>query len=296
MKNSLVDFVESALRLPPGLGNLGRVQSLDSDTQKVSCDLEEQIYEGAIRFKPGDATLFAEGFPDVEGSGSVVWYLDPVDGTAYYARQRSDNPFDVSIVVAAATGPTYGDVIESAVGDFTSREIWATNSSRDGRTVVLPPKMGQLSWREVTAGGNTEHDPIFQTDAYFPENAAFRLMLSNPENSEWPRFEVLNMGSMVLQGVKVANGEADALFNLVGPKGYELTAMYAIARGAGATTLDARTGQELGSTEIGDPNARTPIIMAGTDALARRIYDHYDRNRDHVSTLVAQTADARRSF
>ena len=111
-----------------------------------------------------------------------------------------------------------------------------------------------------------------------------RTKLIHPKikNPKFDRFEFLNPGSVAWQAAKVACGEADSFIEAdtktnpeekkkVGPKGYELTAMYLLVKNAGGYTIDFETGNELGSKII-EYDKRIPVIMAKDKEMAEWIY------------------------
>ena len=97
------------------------------------------------------------------------------------------------------------------------------------------------------------------------------MKLKHPKNPKYDRFEFLNAGGVAWQAAKVACGEADSFINLVGPKGFELTAMHLLVKNAGGYTIHYPTGEELGPQEI-KYNDRIPVIMAKDKELAEWIY------------------------
>ncbi len=212
--------------------------------------------------------LAAENF-EVFGNpdAKLRFYLDPIDGTVYFARAGVMAVPDVSIVLSQADGKTYDDVVNAVVGDVFSRHV--VSAARNLRRKPYVRERASISAeRDVSM-----HDPVLLSDFYFKLNTVASLLVpSIKDSSREDRREFLNPGSVVMQAVLVADSQADAFINLVGPKGdFELTAMYRILKEAGGHSMHFISGKELGSAVITDK--RVPVIMARNEGIARQLYD-----------------------
>ena len=262
--DTVLKIASEALSLTQSLGAEGRV-NVETPDEKRACLLEQEIWKSAKGIVDGRKYhLMTEGFPDHGNPKSKTkFYVDPIDGTVYYARQRSKSPFPVTTVISEIKGNKYSDAVAAAVADINTGEIWYASKSKETTS---------SSYGKCQTGGNEEHDPLYLSDFFFVQNANMRSKLRNPVNPEWDAFEFLNPGSVAVQGAKVACGEADCMINIVGPKGFELTAMYLLVKQAGGYSIDYNTGEELGSTRV-EFNARQPVIMAKDEVTARDVYE-----------------------
>lgn len=276
----LVQIANDSMQIVRDLGDRGR-ENLESPLKARICLAEQKIFERTQdvlytnRNNIGHYILMAEKFPPVEEGTNpeYVFTLDPLDGTVYYARQRSENPYPYTVVTAAlrkAMGKLlkYDDVEAATIAELHSpNEMWYAGKD----TPTTSSKRGL-----VRVGGNEDHDPLWQSDYYFPQNAAIRLHLRNPKNPEWDRFENLNPGSVAWQACKVACGEADVFFNGIGPKGYELTAMNIIVKKAGGINLHLPTETNIDNLNF-EFNERVPLVMAKDETTAKSVIRAYGK-------------------
>ncbi len=263
-----------SLELIKKLGLDGKKEVDMEQGQKRACLLEKSIYEGTCEIfdkTNEEFKLVTEGFPDYGvPTSKKIFFLDPLDGTVYYVRQKSSNPFHISTVISSLDynpeTSLFSSVNSAAIIDLITGETYSSNKNHP----TLSSHYGICQ-----TGSNEQHDSLWLTDFYFTQNAIMRNLFKNPKNDKWDAFEFLNTGSVALQSAKVACGEADTFINVIGPKGYELTAMYLIVKNAGGHVLDLRSGKELGQTLI-EPNLRIPVVMSKDETLSRQIYEKID--------------------
>lgn len=70
--------------------------------------VEEYLRSELRRYRPGDAVLGEEGGPAESGQGTIVWALDPLDGTANFAAGLPC--YAVSVAVLADGAPLAGAI------------------------------------------------------------------------------------------------------------------------------------------------------------------------------------------
>lgn len=266
MRDILENVVEEAISIVQNCRN-GR-DNVEAQKGKRTCLAEKMVHEHfcARLYKElgEDFFMITEGFPNYGNKDSKIKVLlDPMDGTVYYARQKSANPFDISIATSVLDGPTYSDVIAGAIGDINSGEVWSSSCKGDSKSNI---------YGDLTTSGNESHDPIIISDFYFRGNAKARLRLKNPKNPEWVRFECLNPGSASTCLAKVACGEADACFTMGGYTHDEITSAYYLIKNAGGFVLDPLTGEDIGNSIIDFTKNRVPIICAKDEKFAKELY------------------------
>ncbi len=266
MKSLIEKIIQESIDNIISLGEEGK-RNVEALEGKRICLAEKVSYETAanslIKELGNKFCLMAEGFPIVgDKDAKMKITLDPLDGTVYYVRKRSLNPFPITIPISLIEGNTYGDVSVAVVGDLTSKEIWSTDKNSKTRSNILG---------ECKTTGNESHDSVLQFDFYFPQNAQARLKLKNPKNESWERFESQNAGSVASQLIKVAYGEADAYVGVMGPTTWEIAPGYLLVKNAGGYTLSLNSGKEFGET-VFNPNQREPVIVAKDEELAMKIY------------------------
>lgn len=269
------DIVKESIKEVISLGEEGKKEVASED--KRCCLAEKVVYEtarGMVNSNFDSYTLMVEGFEEVKkGDSNLKIIVDPLDGTAYYVRQNSFNGFPVSIVASMMDGSKYKDVKAAAIGDLRTGEIWyALDHLISGGHLTISESENSREF--ISDRDNEKNDLIIASDFYFPENAELRLKLRHPKNPEWNRFECLNVGSVCEQGAKVACGEIDLFYNVVGYKGLELAAVYKIVTKAGGYCLDLNTKEELGETDF-KFEERNPVILAKNEEFARNFCDSY---------------------
>jgi len=263
MKEILEELARQSILIVKRLGEKGR-KNVPAPKGKRTCLAELKIYENAAANLGNDVYLLAEGFPAVGNPDSNMKVtLDTMDGTLYYVRQKSLNPFPITIPFSAIQGDNYKDIVAAAVGDITSGEIWSADKFTQTRSSALG---------DVVAGDNREHNSLLQSDMYFLENASARLNIKNPENTILDRVECQNAGSIVSQLVRVATSEADAYIGVGGPTSWEAAPGYLLIKQAGGSVISLNTGKDLGE-ETFSSDERVPLIAARNEELAMQLYN-----------------------
>ena len=279
----LEQIAEQSLAEIKKMGDGGRVNIIPTgaDAHARNCAAEQRVYEIAQRvlkehLDNGTFSLVTEGFPTIGspfGSPFNTKYtvlVDPIDGTAYYARQKARNPPVIAVSLSAVVSSpnrasSYGDVSEAVIGDAISGEIWSASQDSQSRS--------SLSGKLSVGVNEGVHDPLFASDFYFLENAQARLKLRHPKNPEWNRFENLNTGSVAQMMALVASGDLTAFYHMVGPTPWELAPGYLLIRQAGGYVLSADSGEELGKRPFRFEEKRVPVIAAYNEATARKILE-----------------------
>jgi myo-inositol-1(or 4)-monophosphatase len=212
---------------------LDRRQTYDQKTSAtdlvsdVDREAERVIVDGLRRARPHDAVL-AEEQTDREGSTSVRWVVDPLDGTVNYSRRYG--LFAVSIGIEVDGVPEAGVVLDSARGRlFLGRA--GGPSTRDGAEIRTPggPDLSQA----VVATGFS-----YRPDARERQARGLPILLPRIANIRCD-------GSAALDLCAVACGEVDAYFESeVAP--WDVAAGRVIAEAAGAVvhveTIGTTTG------------------------------------------------------
>ncbi len=265
---TLTQTMEECMDLIKDLGSHGKINppALSSQTGKRACLAEQVVYNYLVKNFGDGNYLMVEGFENHGNPNSNTKIIaDPLDGTVYYARQKSVGYFPTSIALSKINGNlNYQNIEEVAVGNLQTGEIWYAGE----KGVVYSNKMGICR-----VGKNEEHDPVLATDFHFPENAEARLKLTHPKNPEWDRFECLNAGSVAIQIAQVACGDLDGFYNLVGPTVHEIVPRWLLTKNAGGFVLDPISGKEIKETDSIKVEGRIPVIFAKDENLAQQIYE-----------------------
>lgn len=181
---------------------------------------EERIREILLKHVP-DGTIVGEEAGRHDGDGGVAWYVDPIDGTANFARGLAF--FCVSIGAVVDGAPVAGVVLDPVAGHLFSADD-------DGAYLNGEPLRSR--------GVDTEDRALLITS--FPNTR--ELALGDPETTE--RFAALvsrygtlrRTGSAALTLSHVAAGWADAALG-TGINAWDVTAARLLVERAGGRYL-----------------------------------------------------------
>ncbi|MDG2002949.1 MAG: 3'(2'),5'-bisphosphate nucleotidase CysQ [Novosphingobium sp.] len=180
--------------------------------------------------------------------GSLVWLVDPIDGTRDYIRGR--HGWAVSVALVSASRPLLG-------------YLYAPSRRRDERGELWYGESGKGSWRNgVRLSASARADLI---------GARMPLAQSAPQVDDFTIVEQPN--SIALRIAKVAADEADIVATMKWGFEWDVAAAALIAREAGAKVTDA-FGQPLNYNKR-DPRAFGVLATSSAihDAAVERLAD-----------------------
>ncbi|MEO3822764.1 inositol monophosphatase family protein [Actinomadura sp. B10D3] len=206
--------------------------------------------------RPGDAIL-GEETGERPGTTNVQWIIDPIDGTANFARGRTD----IAVAVAAKIDDEIrvGALVRPGHGDWLATDGEVIRGSR-GTPSVSGVENLQDALVSVSVSVSAERRPVTL--------AVLQGLL--PEVQDFRR-----IGSTSCDMFAVATGELDAYVG-IGTKPWDIAAGWAVTRAAGGRCLQfpvagGHTAFVLGTPEIADQIAPLVEDMASahTAALGR---------------------------
>lgn len=180
---------------------------------------EERIAALILDRSPDSTVWGEEG--GRRGSGSVRWYVDPIDGTNNFASQV---PFFCVSIAAELDG----EIVAGVVYDPVRRELFA--ASAGGATCDGAPLAAR--------GATTEAEALLATD--FPSAAPSELVLNGMSELDLfgqmvRRFgSVRRLGSAALTLAYVAAGRIDVTFGIAA-NAWDVAAGLLLVRAAGGT-------------------------------------------------------------
>jgi len=233
----------------------------------------------------------AEGHDPIrfEGDDSRFVYvirLDPSDGSCGYARQRRKLFEPVTTVISVSPfkkSPLFRDIIVGGVVDLRNGEWWIAEKGKGSFKGVMD-KVNKEGVVFKILPQDHLHTPVHTTDPWRRTNGITRFL--------WPQsHEVWNSGSVAMDMILIALGEADVFYNGLpivsdeGQRGHELGACFRILVEAGGYALDMRTGNTLGDSPFLF-DEQTPVVMAINKKKARAFWKKIRENYFKVNSAL----------
>jgi myo-inositol-1(or 4)-monophosphatase len=230
LERAAIDVAEMAadfVRRTLGAGSILRTKSTTTDVVTSTDFGSEDLIRRELERRVPGSSFIGEEFPDHDGTGDVVWVIDPIDGTINFL-------YDLPVVAISIAACVDGELEAGAVADVVRRETFSARreggARRDGVSVVAN-RVEELGEALVATG--------------YSYDAATRAEQSAVVGRVLPAArDVRSMGSAALQLCWVGCGRLDAYYER-DIKPWDMAAGLLIAQEAGA-------GVELPSDANGD--------------------------------------------
>lgn len=187
---------------------------------------EERISEVIFKAAPDSTIVGEEG--GSKGSGSVIWYVDPIDGTSNFARGIAQ--WCVSIAAAVE-----GEVVAGVVFDPMASNLFSASLGGawlNGRPIVASAFARERQATLLTSFPNVRNIDDLGAQAF---NAQLELLRSF--------LAVRNLGSGALNLAYIAAGWSDATLGL-STNPWDVAAGSLILRQAGGTYRGLEAGRD----------------------------------------------------
>jgi myo-inositol-1(or 4)-monophosphatase len=202
------------------------------------------------RFEKLDGLTIVSEEAGVIGDGATFVVIDPIDGSLN--AKRGIGFFALSI--AAASGPTMGDVDFGFVHDFGTEEEW-TATRGEGATLDGLPLEGDLPKDriEILAFEATRTASVAEKAAAVVD-LAYRLRI---------------MGSLALSLCHLAAGRIDAVCSLKPARAVDIAAAQLLVLERGLA-IDLPDAPPFAAAPL-DVEGRSRVVAAGTTEVCRRL-------------------------
>ena len=182
----------------PGPSEVSEKSAAGNLVTEIDRAAELAIVDGILAERPDDAILGEEG-TDRNGTTSVRWVIDPLDGTASYVRGYPG--YAVSIGIEVADHPSVGVVV-----------------GLDRLTVAVTGQGAEPRRRARPSGRTSIHDSVLATG--FGYDPAMRVREARTLVEVIGRVaDVRRSGSAAMDLCAVACGEVDAYFGSIVARG-----------------------------------------------------------------------------
>ncbi|MDR7100853.1 3'(2'),5'-bisphosphate nucleotidase CysQ [Croceicoccus sp. BE223] len=201
-----------AMALWPGDGHAPQSWRKDDDSPVSAADIAvDQYLRAALRDLLPAAGWLSEETVDAPSrlDDSLIWLVDPIDGTRDFLRGRTG--WSVSVALVSANRPLMAGLIAPARGEYWTAQA-GRGSFRNGQRLAA-------SRRADLSGARTPADALFKEDADL-------VCVEKPN-------------SIALRIAMVAADEADLVATLRWGYEWDIGAAGLIAREAGASVTDA---------------------------------------------------------
>ncbi len=218
--------------------------------------------------------VVAEGNDPIKFPGAAhTMYVDPVDGTAGFARSiesgvETSDPATVISIVSNREVVTFGEVVASGGLNLRSGQMWI---AADGEGALVG--QAQTGWtfaRIEPIRLYNRHSPLLASEFYRLINRLTMFLINQPV--EWSDFH-----SSFLNILQVPLGKADCFFNNVlpdvsneGQRGHELGAIMPFLKEVQGYAMDTHTMRPLEETPF-TFDGMTPVVI-GVDKATIRYY------------------------
>jgi myo-inositol-1(or 4)-monophosphatase len=185
------DYLEGAFRSDMDLGFKRDAHDVVTIHDKAS---EEKISKIIMAEAPDSRIVGEEG--GVKGNGSVCWYVDPIDGTANFARGIASWCVSIGAVID-------DQVVAGVILDPIARNLFAadlTGATLNGRPMVSRASPDEKRGVILSSFPGANHFKVFGKEPVL--EAQFRMVSTYQT--------VRNPGSTALNLASVAAGWADA--------------------------------------------------------------------------------------
>jgi len=298
LRNVVTDLLTHSCNLIRILGDKGLVELEKTETGARQCTAENEVWRHAvdlIRERGLPIRLNAEDHHPVtlaENPEFEVW-MDLMDGTAGFVRNKRSLGEPVTSVIAITPvkdNLSFKDVVASGVIDIRTGEWWSAEKGKGAFTGALNLGVRTLGCEEnkfKTTSQYQVHTPVHTTDPWRRVNGFVRFL--------WPQcHEVWNSGSVAMDMLLVALGEADLFYNGLpsisdeGQRGHELAACYLLLKEAGdGYALDMRTEQDLADTSF-IFDGQVPVVMGVNQEKVMEFWEKIKKNFAKLNLALVQ--------
>ncbi|MHB8468740.1 MAG: inositol monophosphatase family protein [Gaiellaceae bacterium] len=224
------------------------------DTTAVDKAAEDAIL---ARLRGLEVTIVSEEAGRLEGGGSTVVVVDPIDGSLNAKRGL---PF-FALSIAVAEGETMGDVVFGYVYDFGTGEEWTA-------------RRGEGAWLDGAPLGAVR--PKDAIEILMFEGTTAALIAESAAKVADVAHRLRTMGSLALSLCQLAAGRADGVCSLKGARSVDIAAAQLVAREAGCAVELFESAGPFAAAPL-DLEGRSRIAAAGTAEGCRRLADALSR-------------------
>jgi len=276
----------------------GTAEVEKTETGARQCRAEKQIWEG-VKKRISEINLpcryeAEDHYPqDIVENPQFLVRIDLIDGTCDYVRQQREIPEPFTTVISVSPlkdNLIFDDVIAGGVTDLRNGEWWVADKDK-GAVMGCMPRLAGIRMIQDENPLRVkiqyqEHTPVHTTDIWRRVNGLTRFL--------WPQcHEVWNSGSVAMDMILVALGEADIFYNGLpsisdeGQRGHELGACYRILKEAGGYAIDMRTNEELGKSPFLF-DEQTSVVMGVNKEKVDEFWSKIQENLAKAEPLLKQ--------
>lgn len=174
---------------------------------EVDREVEEMVIEAVAAERPGDEVLGEEGMASRKPTGSLVWVVDPIDGTELFAAGKPGYVFSMALVVD-------GQPEVAVVRDPLSGQTWSATIDSGAWVSQLGTRP---DFRLRVSDQNLLRGSTLRTPRR-PENDGQHLWPEIVSTVKDAGVTTLNVGSVIRSCMMVAEGRIDGvIFGRSGP-------------------------------------------------------------------------------